>query len=235
MNKILLFGFTKSAIEIALKLKEKGYTFSIIDNDANLIPKAKKLGLELVILDYGDDEQLQDQGIGDNVTFIFTLFEEDAKNVFLILSAKSIDENIHIISITHTKDAIHKLEIAGANTILDPYQISGKKIYKLITQPEVMNIIDATVFGYHDINIEQIMITKNSLLNGKMINDIDQAQYHNILLVGIHDRELKKQFIFITEGHNHKLDEGDILVVIGESENIKRYKEEFKLDFFHNA
>lgn len=229
MNKILLFGFTKSTIEIALKLKERGYTFSIIDNDTNLIPKAEKLGLELVIVDYSDDEQLQDQGVGDNVKFIFTLFEEDAKNVFLILSAKSIDENIHIISITHTKDAIHKLEIAGADTILDPYQISGKKIYKLITQPEVINIIDATVFGYHDINIEQITITKDSLLDGKMLNDIYQGKHHNILLVGIHDKELKKQFIFITEGHNHKLDHGDILVVIGESENIKRYKEEFNL------
>ncbi len=228
-NKILLFGFTKSAIEIALKLKERGYTFSIIDNDPNLIPKAKKLGLELIIVDYSDDEQLQDQGIGDNVKFIFTLFEEDSKNVFLILSAKSIDENIHIISITHTKDAIHKLEIAGADTILDPYQISGKKIYKLITQPEVINIIDATVFGYHDINIEQITISKDSLLDGKMLNDIYQGKNHNILLVGIHDKELKKQFIFITEGHNHKLDHGDILVVIGESENIKRYKEEFNL------
>ena len=228
-NKILLFGFTKSAIEIALKLKERGYTFSIIDNDPNLIPKAKKLGLELIIVDYSDDEQLQDQGIGDNVKFIFTLFEEDSKNVFLILSAKSIDENIHIISITHTKDAIHKLEIACADTILDPYQISGKKIYKLITQPEVINIIDATVFGYHDINIEQITISKDSLLDGKMLNDIYQGKNHNILLVGIHDKELKKQFIFITEGHNHKLDHGDILVVIGESENIKRYKEEFNL------
>ena len=228
-NKILLFGFTKSAIEIALKLKERGYTFSIIDNDPNLIPKAQKLGLELIIVDYSDDEQLQDQGIGDNVKFIFTLFEEDSKNVFLILSAKSIDENIHIISIAHTKDAVHKLEIAGADTILDPYQISGKKIYKLITQPEVINIIDATVFGYHDINIEQITISKDSLLDGKMLNDIYQGKNHNFLLVGIHDKELKKQFIFITEGHNHKLDHGDILVVIGESENIKRYKEEFNL------
>ncbi|MBV5278520.1 MAG: TrkA family potassium uptake protein [Campylobacteraceae bacterium] len=228
-NKILLFGFTKSAIEIGKKLREKGYDFSIIDNDATLIPKAKRLGFSLKILDYSDDEELENEGIGKNVKFIFTLFEEDAKNVFLILSAKSIDENVHIISITHTKDSIHKLEIAGASTILDPYQISGKKIYKLITQPEVINIIDATVFGYHDINMEQITITKDSLLNGKMINDIYQDEYHKILLVGIHDKELKKQFIFITEGHNHKLDEGDVLVVIGQNEDIVKYKEEFKL------
>lgn len=228
-RKILLFGFTKSAIEIGLKLKERGYQFSIIDNDPSLLPKAKKLGFELKILDYSDDSVLSEEGIGDNIKFIFSLFDEDAKNVFLTLSAKSLDEELNIITITHTKDAIHKLEIAGANTILDPYQISGKKIYKLITQPEVMNIIDATVFGYHDINMDQIVITKVSPLNGKMIDDIYPHPNYNILLLGIHDQELKKKFIFITEGHNHKLDEGDILVVIGQSEEIKRYKVEFKL------
>lgn len=228
-RKILLFGFTKSAIEIGLKLKERGYQFCIIDNDPALLPKAKKLGLELKILDYSDDAVLSEEGIGDNIKFIFSLFDEDAKNVFLTLSAKSLDEELNVITITHTKDAIHKLEIAGANTILDPYQISGKKIYKLITQPEVMNIIDATVFGYHDINMDQIVITKISPLNGKMIDDIYPHPNYNILLLGIHDQELKKKFIFITEGHNHKLDEGDILVVIGQSEEIKRYKAEFKL------
>lgn len=228
-RKILLFGFTKSAIEIGLKLKERGYQFCIIDNDSALLPKAKKLGLELKILDYSDDSVLSEEGIGQNIKFIFSLFDEDAKNVFLTLSAKSLDEELNVITITHTKDAIHKLEIAGANTILDPYQISGKKIYKLITQPEVMNIIDATVFGYHDINMDQIVITKVSPLNGKMIDDIYPHPNYNILLLGIHDQELKKKFIFITEGHNHKLDEGDILVVIGQSEEIKRYKAEFKL------
>ena len=221
---ILLFGFTRSTIEIASKLKERGYVFAIIDNDSSLISKAEKLGFELTIMDYSDDALLQQEGVGSSVNFIFALFDEDAKNVFLTLSAKSIDERVNIIALTHTKDAIHKLELAGANTILDPYQISGKKIYKLITQPEVMNIIDATVFGYHDIAIEQITITEGSLLEGKMMSDLYPLEHYNILIVGIHDKELKKQFIFITEGYNHKLDAGDILVVIGETKEIKRYK-----------
>ncbi len=228
-GKILLFGFTRSAIEIGCKLREKGYDFSIIDNDASFESKARTLGFPLEIVDYSDDAVLENLGIGKNVQFIFTLFEEDVKNIFLTLSAKSLDEKLNIIALTHTKDAIHKLEIAGANTILDPYQISGKRIYKLITQPEVMNIIDATVFGLHDINMEQITITETSLLNGKMIYDINTLERYNLLLIGIHDKELKEKFIFIIEGHNHKLDAGDILVVIGQRENIQKYKKEFNL------
>jgi voltage-gated potassium channel len=228
-NTILLFGFTRSSIEIAKELASKEYTFTMIDNDPNLVAKAKIEGLSLKILDYTDDDLLQHEGIGENVSFVFALFDDDAKNVFLTLSVKSLDPEVNIIALTHTKDAIHKLEIAGANTILDPYQISGKKIYKLITQPEVMSIIDATVFGYHNISMEQLTITDHSTLNGCMIDTIYPIEGYNLLLVGIHDKELKKQFIFITEGHNHRLDAGDILVVIGESEEITRYKKEFKL------
>ncbi len=227
-KKVIIFGFTKSAIEIGSQLKAKGYDFTLIDNDASLLPQAEKLGLKLKLLDYTDDALLE-EGLGKDVNFIFTLFDDDAKNVFLILSVKALDPTLHVIAITHTKDAIHKLEIAGASTILDPYQISGKKIYKLISQPDVMNVIDATIFGYHDLNIGQITITQSSLLNHKMINDIYPNEDYNILFVGIHDKELKKEFIFITEGFNHKLDTGDILVVVGQSEEIVRYKKDFAL------
>ena len=84
-SKILLFGFSRSAIEIGTRLQEQGLTFTCIDNDANLLPKAKKLGFDIRITDYSDDETLLNLGIGEDVGFVFTLFEEDVQNVFLTM------------------------------------------------------------------------------------------------------------------------------------------------------
>ncbi|WP_263833776.1 potassium channel family protein [Sulfurospirillum oryzae] len=228
-NKILLFGFSRSAIEIGARLQAQGHAFICIDNDPTLLPKAKKLGFELLVADYSDDDTLLSLGIGEDVKFVFTLFEEDVQNVFLTLSIRSLDPKVEIIATTHTKDAIHKLEIAGASTILDPYQICGKRIYKLITQPEVMQVIDATIFGEEDINMEQITISAHSPLNGLMLQTCYPTQNYNMLLIGLHDKELKKEFIFSTEGHDHKLDAGDILVVVGKSAEIERFKMDFSL------
>lgn len=228
-SKILLFGFSRSAIEIGARLQAQGLAFTCIDSDASLLPKAKKLGFELLITDYSDDDTLLSLGIGEDVRFVFTLFDEDVQNVFLTLSIRALDSKVQIVSTTHTKDAIHKLEIAGASTILDPYQICGKRIYKLITQPEIMQVIDATIFGEEDINMEQITITAHSALNGLLLNECYLTEKYNMLLIGLHDKELKKEFIFITEGHNHKLDHGDILVVIGKSAEIERFKMDFSL------
>ncbi|KFL33849.1 MULTISPECIES: NAD-binding protein [unclassified Sulfurospirillum] len=228
-GKILLFGFNRSAIEIGTRLKAQGFPFTCIDNNAALLPYAKKLGFELLIMDYSEDDTLLSLGVSEDVSFIFTLFEEDVHNVFLTLCLRALDPNVQIISTTHTKDAIHKLEIAGVNTILDPYQICGKRIYKLITQPEIMQIIDATIFGEEDINMEQITITEHSALNGVLLSECYPTQNYNMLLIGLHDKELKKEFIFITEGHNHTLDQGDILVVIGKSAEIERFRIDFNL------
>jgi voltage-gated potassium channel len=49
-----------------------------------------------------------------------------------------------------------------------------------------------------------------------------------IILIAIIDVELGHELIFIDHRINHKLDAGDILVVIGLSENINKFKARVK-------
>ncbi len=228
-NKILLFGLSHSAIEIANRLLAKNKPFLVIDNDIAMQEKAEKLGIPFRLLDYSEDEVLLELGIENDVLFVFALFDEDVHNLFLTLCIRALNPKVQIIAISHSKEAVHKLEIAGATTVLDPYQMCGKRIYKLISQPEVMRVVDATLFGEEDVNLEQITITKESPINGAFLHHCYPEGQYNILLVGIHDKELKKQFVFIIEGHNHRLEEGDVLVVIGQNEEIKRFRSDFKL------
>lgn len=226
-KKITLFGFTSAAIEIGFHLREKGYDFTIIDNDERFRDKADEYGFDFRTFDYTDDELLEKAGIGGEIELIFCLFLEDSKNIFLTISARSMDENLNIVAITQTHDSIHKLRAAGANTIIDPYQISGKKIYEVIKKPEIVRIIDDTVFGREDINIEQIEITGESRLDGTYLDDIKPAGEYNIIILGIHDKEVKERFTFVSEGLRHKLDEQDILVVVGEEAEIERFKKDY--------
>lgn len=223
-KKIMLFGFTNASIEIGFHLREKGYDFTIIDGDESFRNKADEYGFDFRTFDYTDDELLEKAGIGGEVELIFCLFLQDSKNIFLTISARALDPDLNIVAITQTHDSIHKLRAAGANTIIDPYQISGKKIYEVIKKPEIVQIIDDTVFGREDINIEEIEVTRESPLDGKFLDDIKLAGEYNIIILGIHDKEVRERFTFATEGMRHKLDEKDILVVVGEEAEIERFK-----------
>ena len=48
---ILLFGFSRTALEIATKLKKQGYTFRLVDYDPAALVKAQKEGFDLIDAD----------------------------------------------------------------------------------------------------------------------------------------------------------------------------------------
>ena len=59
--------------------------------------------------------------------------------------------------------------------------------------------------------------------NGKTFADVDRTKY-DIIVLGIQDKQISKKFIFNINLYNHKIDVGDVLVVIGNKENIERFK-----------
>lgn len=228
-KKIILFGYTNTSVEIGYHLQEKGYRFIIVDNNPKIVKKAKEHNFDIRILDYTDDEVLKKIGISKEVELIFALFLEDSKNIFLTISARALDPKLNIVSITQSHDSIHKLKIAGANTVIDPYQISAKKIYKTIKKPEIVTILDNTIFGRYDINIKEIKITQNSSLCGKYLHDVKLDERHDIIILGVYDAEIKEDFIFLAEGLLHKLDKNDILVTVGEDTDIEEFKKLYNL------
>jgi voltage-gated potassium channel len=119
-----------------------------------------------------------------------------------------------------------KLIAAGANKIIDPYQICGQKIHELITKPDIANIIDHTVFGRHDLHVAEILIPENSYLENTFTSELTLNEKHNLVLLGVVDKELGDDLHFSIGEKDHKLDPGDIIVVMGPSREIKAFKKE---------
>jgi voltage-gated potassium channel len=115
---------------------------------------------------------------------------------------------------------------AGANKIIDPYEICGRKTHEMLTKPDITNILDDTVFGRHDLNMAQIEILKGSCLENTKTSDLRLNEKHNLILIGVVDRELGDQLHFAIGEKEHCLDAGDVLVVMGPATEIKAFKKE---------
>jgi voltage-gated potassium channel len=115
---------------------------------------------------------------------------------------------------------------AGANKIIDPYEICGRKTHEMLTKPDITNILDDTVFGRHDLNMAQIEILEGSCLENTKTSDLRLSEKHNLILIGVVDRELGDQLHFAIGEKEHCLDAGDVLVVMGPEKEIKAFKKE---------
>jgi voltage-gated potassium channel len=226
MKKIAIFGYNRISFEAMSRLDLNIYQVLLIEIDQQQALLAHQQGFKTVSIDFRSDDALRGIGIGQDIEFIFCFLPEDGDNVFLILSARAIDKNLTIIAVVENPEAAEKLLAAGANKIINPYQICGRKIHELLKNPDMSTILDHTVFGRHDLNIAEIEICHGSCLENRYTSELYLNEQYNLILIGIVDKSLADDLQFFIGEKRHQLKIGNILVVMGPSGEIKTFKKE---------
>jgi len=222
--RFALFGCNPLAIEVARRLRLARTPFVMLDSDAALVEAARKEDMPARQIDYTDDDALREVGIGSHIEGVFCLFAEDSENVFLAISARALDPQLRIVAVCQAPAAAPKLLAAGADKVVDPYEISGARVHELIQRPEVVELLEQTVFGQQDLNIAEITIPRHSWLHGVHLSGLRRVMAQNVLLLGVVDIERGKELIFSTRGIDHRLDYDDVLVVIGARSEIDAFR-----------
>jgi voltage-gated potassium channel len=225
MKKIAVFGYSVMSLEVMGRLNQG--QFSIVfaaQNEAEAM-QVNDQGFASKIIDFRNDDELKVIGVGVDVDILLCFFPKDSDNIFLTISARAMSEKLSIIAIVDDPEAAEKLLAAGANKIIDPYEICGRKTYDILTKPDITNIMDNTVFGRHDLHMAEITIPLGSYLEKTLTNSLALHEKHNLLLIGVVDKELGDELHFAIGEQTHTLDTGDVLVVLGSALAIKAFKE----------
>ncbi|MGZ5613769.1 MAG: potassium channel family protein [Methylobacter sp.] len=226
MKRIAVFGYGIMSLEAMSRLNREQYSIIFIAKNEAEAALIEEQGFSAKIIDFRNDDELRSVGIGVDVDILFCFYLRDSDNVFLTISARAIDKNITIVAIVDDPESSEKLLAAGANKIIDPYEICGRKTHEMLTKPDITNILDDTVFGRHDLNMAQIEILKGSCLENTKTSDLRLSENHNLMLIGVVDRELGDQLHFAIGEKEHRLDAGDVLVVMGPATEINAFKKE---------
>lgn len=222
--KLALFGCNPLAIEVAWRLTLLKTPFVMLDRDPERVEQALQEGLVAECIDYTDDGALRAAGIGSNIGGVFCLLTEDSENVFLAISARAIAPELRIVAVCQAPEAAPKLLAAGADKVVDPYEISGARVHELIERPEVVELMEHTVFGLQDLNIAEITIPPGAWLHDVRLSELRRHMSQNVILLGVVDLEHGRDLIFSTRGIDHKLDHGDVLVVIGPQQQVAAFR-----------
>jgi voltage-gated potassium channel len=226
MKRIAVFGYSIMSIEVMSRLNKDQYSFVFIGKDESETALVEEKGFETKIIDFRNDDELKSIGIGTDVDILFCFYPRDSDNVFLTISARAIDKTLTIVAIVDDPESAEKLLAAGANKIIDPYEICGRKTHDMLAKPDITNILDHTVFGRHDLHIAQIEIPEGSCLENTMSSELKLNEKHNLILIGVVDKESGEALHFAISENDYILNAGDVLVVLGPSREIRSFKEE---------
>ncbi len=142
-DHVVICGYGRNGQQAAHTLKVHGQRFVVIENDEGLTERAFNESPDLLFI-YGDgtdDETLRRARI-ENAKALITTLPEDADNVFIVLSARSMNPGIQIISRASGNNSILKLKKAGADSVIMPDKIGGTHMATLVSKPDVIEFID---------------------------------------------------------------------------------------------
>ena len=222
-NKIAIFGYGNHGKFIAQGLREDGFEITLIESNKDFYKDAKTDNFKhLFLIDVTKDDDLKKLKL-ESFEQLVCVMDDEHLNVFLTLSLRSLFSESYILSISDSFNVTKKLKMAGANKVVDLYEVSAYKIHNILKKPVATRLLESFVGNHDGIIFKEITIPEYSFLDKKMADDIDFSSY-GILLMGMIDKEKGNAFIFITAGVEHKIDSGDIIVCIGLKENLDTFE-----------
>lgn len=178
-----------------------------------------------VIVVYGDatrDELLKRVGI-EKAKGLISVLDSDAQNLYVVLSAKGLNQKLFIIARANEEGANYKLTRAGANKVVSPYHIGGLRIAHTILEPTVVDFLELTAkTGNMEIQIEEVVVEAGSALANKTIKDADIIEKNGVLIVALKKKNGK---ILFNPPDNNLIKVGDKLAVIGEPEHFNELEQ----------
>lgn len=142
-NHVIICGFGRNGQQAAQTLRYHGKQFVVIEKHEAMITKSLHdfPGLLFLQGDATDDDLLRKAGIQRANSLICSL-PEDADNVFIVLSARTLNNDIRIISRASHNSSLPKLKKAGANHVIMPDRIGGTHMATLVSKPDIVEFID---------------------------------------------------------------------------------------------
>jgi voltage-gated potassium channel len=151
---------------------------------------------------------------------IVTAVGSDADNVFITLTAKGLRPDIFVLSRASDEKNEIKLQRAGANRVISPYVIGGKRMAHVLIRPTVMDFIDIAVADVNlGLQMEECRIQPTSNLVGKNLVESNLRRDYGVIIVLIKKNDGLMKF---NPQPNEVLEGNDILVVMGKKEDMRR-------------
>ncbi len=138
-NHVIVCGYGINGTNATRELLAANEKVIVIDKDIKLIEEAEQRNIDAVFItgDARDESILQEAKV-DKAKALISALHSDADNLFVVLTARELNNNLKIISRAIEGSSEKKLKRAGADYVILPDSVGGIKMGKLVFESGVI-------------------------------------------------------------------------------------------------
>lgn len=217
-DHVIVCGYGCVGRHVASELAREGLSFVIVDPSEKAVEAIQQEEYPCIQGDATDEGVLTSAGI-DRARALISAASADADNVFITLTARSMEAGLKIVARANTQESEAKLRKAGADEVITPYPLSAHRMVAAITQPEVADFVDNVMREGH-LELERIALAADSPLVGKKLAEADLRNAAGVIVIGIHDPQ---QGLVMVPQADMVFAEGCGMIVLGTREDLARF------------
>ena len=182
-NHVIVCGYGRVGRNVVEELKSEGLPFAIIDLNADKVAMLAEAGHLAVHGDAAHESKLKEAGI-DRARGLVAAANSDAENVFIVLTARSLRPDLSIVARADVEESEPKLRRAGANRVILPYHITGRRLVTMLVRPHVADFLDEVSHTSGlELLLEQIQVAPGSPLAGQTLADVQSRHQIDLTLL----------------------------------------------------
>ncbi len=218
-DHFIVCGFGRVGRNASTELHRTDAQVIVIDRNPERVERAMRMGLLAVEADATLDNTLRSAGVMHAKGLIASL-ASDAENLFVILSAKSLNPGLTVVTRASEEEAEVKLRRAGADIVFTPYAMVGQRLAQSLLKPHLLEFLNITTTEMGpNVMLEQMMLGQKSQLASKTFGEIQQRCPTGIIPLAI--RRSGGQMVFNPEPAT-MVSAGDYLIAIGEKPGLEK-------------
>jgi voltage-gated potassium channel len=218
-DHFIICGYGRVGHQVGKEFDNANIKYVIIDNNPEHTKQYESQSMFYIIGDATSDEKLLEAGI-KNARGLVASSDSDVANVYITLSARELNKDLLIVARASEVDTEGKLKIAGANRVLSPSFISGKRMANWATRPVASDFLELVTHNdIRQFNLQEVPIPDNSSFIGKTLIESKIKELSEITILAIQNKNGKFN---LQPSSDTIINPGDTLVAIGTKDQVEK-------------
>lgn len=214
----VICGFGRVGQETAAEFRSRAAHIVVIEAEPEAAQLARDQGLLVVEGDATRDEVLREARV-PYARGLVAASDGDAENTYITLSARAMNPNLIIVARASQHDAEAKMTRAGANHVVSPYTLGGRRMALSSLQPLMVDFLDMVITAREGERIlAELEVPAESSLAGRTLGEACAGTGLTVLGLRRADGTL-----MVGPTGDVALAVGDYLILLGTPDEVERF------------
>ena len=215
-DHFIVCGFGRVGRAVVDALLAESAPVVVIESDPDAVAIATDLGVPVVQADATDDQSLGRAEV-ERARGLVAALGRDSDNVFVTLSARGLNPDIHIVARSSFPEGGSNLRRAGADRVISPHDIGGLRMAMSATRPLAVDFLDSVLRSTGDDaqRLTEVLVVDDSPLSSTTISESCTPRGVHVLAIRRDGR------VIVNPSDDEVCLSGDSVVLVGNSKVLE--------------